>query len=564
MIFDNFDIKHIYNDLEDINLETYLNKCGVEDFDLFIRHISIENDNNYENLSSLKDKFLTYYKTKTARKTKPLYILLDSDLDGYMSGSIVYLFMKDFMSDIKLIPIHHSEDNPKAHGLEDDEVMEYLRNAKKGLLWIPDAGSSNVKECKELNELGYTIFVTDHHKQTKIKEIDGVEYNIDDYAIVVNNQNGNVENRCGSGALVTWHCLNGIDNNYSSKLVPYVMISLISDSMNMNTAENYTFSFWGKQKINECNSLKQLVDKFNYKSGQFNKDYSFGLISKCNATIRLGSIEDKENLFRLLVNEKSEEEIKIIMDKMSTLHSRQLEETKRLVGEIENTLDFNKKYILKKIDEKTALTGLVANKLLSKYGKTVFLLHERENGEVAGSVRSNFGGLNDRLNESGLFNYNEGHDTVFGTSYNIDKEKEVIDYLDAFFTHYKPYIEVLNSYRLNSIPEELFKLREHLDAFNICGKEIETPKIHIYPFEVNGNDYKKLIPSGTMLRLEKGEHIFIFQFISSELQKYLKVGENINYKIELIGEPQVTQYGNQILVTDFEVKENNNNWEDIF
>ena len=330
----------------------------------------------------------------------------------------------------------------------------------------------------------------------------------------------------------------------------------------MNTAENYTFSYWGKQRINECKPLMQLVDKFNYKSGQTNKDYSFGLISKCNATIRLGTTEDKENLFRLLVGE-NEEEWRSIMSKMSSLHSRQVEKTKILVGEIENTLDFSKKYILKKIDEKTALTGLVANKLLGKYGKTVFLLHERESGEVAGSVRSNFIGLNSKLNESGLFNYNEGHDTVFGTSYDINKEKEVVEFLDTFFTHYKPYIRVLNTYSINSIPNELFDLVERLNELNICGKELETPKIHIKPFTVNGTQYQPLTSNKTMLKLEKGEQVLIFQFISSELQKYLKLGVDSNYKIEILGEPQITEYGNQILVTDFEVKENNN-WEDIF
>lgn len=562
MIFDNFDIVNLYNEFEEINLETYLNKWGIENVDDFITATTIGIDSEYENITKLNEEFLKYYKTKTAKKTKPLYILLDSDLDGYMSGSEVYLFIKNLLPDIKLVPIHHSENNPKAHGLEDDEVMDYLRKAKKGLLWIPDAGSSNVKECKELSELGYKIFITDHHKQTKIKEVDGQECNIDDYAIVVNNQNGNVSNRCGSGALVTWHCLDMIDKATASKLIPYVMISLISDSMDMNTAENYTFSYWGKQRINECKPLMQLVDKFNYKSGQTNKDYSFGLISKCNATIRLGTIEDKENLFRLLVGE-NEEEWRSIMSKMSSLHSRQVEKTKILVGEIENTLDFSKKYILKKIDEKTALTGLVANKLLGKYGKTVFLLHERESGEVAGSVRSNFIGLNSKLNESGLFNYNEGHDTVFGTSYDINKEKEVIEFLDTFFTHYKPYIRVLNTYSINSIPNELFDLVERLNELNICGKAIETPKIHIKPFTVNGTQYQPLTSNKTMLKLEKGEQVLIFQFISSELQKYLKLGVDSNYKIEILGEPQITEYGNQILVTDFEVKENNN-WEDIF
>lgn len=562
MIFDNFDIVNLYNEFEEINLETYLNKCGIENVDDFITATTIGRNAEYENLIKLNEDFIEYYKTKTKRNTKPLYILLDSDLDGYMSGSEVYLFMKNLLPDIKLVPIHHSENNPKAHGLEDDEVMDYLRKAKKGLLWIPDAGSSNVRECKELSELGYKIFITDHHKQTKIKEIDGQECNIDDYAIVVNNQNGNVSNRCGSGALVTWHCLDMIDKATASKLIPYVMISLISDSMDMNTAENYTFSYWGKQRINECKPLMQLVDKFNYKSGQTNKDYSFGLISKCNATIRLGTIEDKERLFRFLVGEKEEESEKI-MDMLSVYHSKQLAETKILVGEIENTLDFSKKYILKKIDKKTALTGLVANKLLGKYGKTVFLLHERESGEVAGSVRSNFEGLNSKLTESGLFNYNEGHDTVFGTSYDVANEDKVIEFLDGFFTHYKPCISVINSYSINSIPSELFSLTERLNALNICGKAVETPKIHIKPFTVNGKDYTALTSSGTMLKLNVNGRILIFQFISADLKKYLKVGENKNYKIEILGEPQVTQYGNQILVTDFEVKENNS-WEDIF
>ncbi len=559
MIFENFDIHSIYDEFDDINLYTYLHKCGIDNIDKFISANTIENNENYDNIIRLKETFLKFYKTKTAIKTKPLYILLDSDLDGYMSGSIVYLFIKSYNSDIKIIPIHHSENNPKAHGLEDDEVMEFLRTAKKGLLWIPDAGSSNIKECKELNELGYTILITDHHKQNKIKEIDGVEYNIDDYAIVVNNQNGNIENRNGSGGLVTWHCVSEINKSIANELISYVMVSLISDSMDMNTEENYTFSYRGKQNLPK--GISTLVNKFNYQKGQTNKDYSFGMVSKCNATIRLGNLEDKENLFKLLVGEVDDKNTKLILDRMTQLHSKQVAEVKRLVGEIENTLDFNKKYIFKKIDEKTALTGLIANKLLGNYGKTVFLLHERENGEIAGSVRSNVSNLNAILNSSGLFNYNEGHDSVFGTSYNIDKESDIIDYLDTFFTHYKPRIEVLKSCSIDSIPNEVFTLYERLNELNVCGKAIEIPKIHIVPFNVNGKQYQTLTPS--MFKLEKDEQIFIFKFISSEVQKYLNIGNDVNYKLELIGEPQTTIYGKQIIVTDFEIKENNN-WEDIF
>ncbi len=566
MKFENFDFNSIYNEFEDINLISYLNKFGITDIEKFVSAKTIEDNEHYENIDKFRNVFEMFIKEK---KIEKMYTLLDSDLDGYMSGSLIYLFMKEYAPNVEVIAIHHSEDNAKAHGLEDDEVMDFLRNNEPNLLWISDAGSSNVKECKELYELGYTIIISDHHNQTKVKVIDGVECNIDDYATVVNNQNGNVENKCGSGALVTWHCIDNIDTHIArtKKLVSYVMISLISDSMDMNTYENYTFSFRGKQKLHK--NLIPIIAEFNYKNNQSNKDYSFGVISKCNATIRLGSIEDKENLFRLLVGEVTSDEFDSICSRMLSLHSEQSKLVKQFVEnnkeDIENKSD-SKGYILYKIKEKTPLTGLIGNKLLGSYGKTTFLLHEREDGEVAGSVRSNIDDLRSILNENGLFNYNEGHGNVFGTSYDISKEKEVIEYLDTFFASYKPHIRVIGTYAVNSIPSEIFELRVKLDALNACGKGLDIPQIHIKPFVVNGADFVKLTPSGTMLLLNSNDETFIFKFISKEKQKELNVGVDKKYKIEMLGEPTISEYNgaNQITVNDYEVKEIGSSFDDVF
>lgn len=564
MKFDNFDFKSIYNDLEDITLNSYLSKFGITDIKKFISAKTIEENEHYENIT----KFAMLFKELIDKKEiKKMYTLLDSDLDGYMSGAIIYLFMKDYNSQVEVIPIHHSENNAKAHGLEDDEVMDFLRNNEPSLLWISDAGSSNVKECKELHELGYDILISDHHKQNKIKVIDGVEYNIDDYAIVVNNQNGNVENRCGSGALVTWHCIDEIDRRIArtKNLVSYVMVSLISDSMDMNTYENYTFSFRGKQKLHK--NLAPIIEKFNYKNKQSNWDYSFGIISKCNATIRLGTMEDKQNLFNLFVGEN--DNFEETCARMSSLHSEQSKLVKEFVEDnkedIESKSEF-KGYILYKIAKKTPLTGLIANKLLGTYGKTTFLLHEREDGEVAGSVRSNIDNLSAILNQQGLFNYNEGHGNVFGTSYDKSKEKEIEEYLDTFFASYKPHISVLNTYSVKSIPNEIFYLREQLDALNACGKGLDIPKIHIKPFVVNGKDFIKLTATGTMLLLNSNDQTFIFQFISKEKQKELNIGKDWKYKIEILGEPTISEYNgaNQIVVSDYEIKDISNDFGDIF
>lgn len=548
MIFDNYEIINLFDKEEPITINKYLNKFNIKDVKKFIDAKTIEDNSHYINI----DKASKIIKNFSGNQ---MYILVDSDLDGDMSACVAYRFMKEYKPNIDILDIHHSEENPKAHGLEDEEVMELLRNNEPTLLWIPDAGSSNVLQCKELSELGYTIIITDHHEQTAIKE----GFNINDYAVVINNKIGNVENRDGSGALVTWHLCYNISKRIANKLISYVMVSLISDSCNMNTYENYTFSLHGKEKM--VKPIKQLVTKYNYKSGQSNNDYSFGMISKCNATIRLGTLEDKEWLFRFLVEEDDNSEglFKIA----TSYHNTQ----KKKVEEIKNSLgieDNNKNYILQEIKEKTSLTGLVANKLKTDFGKTVILVHERNNGEMAGSVRSDIYQLKDMMSDTGLFNYNEGHGNVFGTSYNKENEAEVINALDTIFASYKPQIKVIGIYRSDSIPKEIFDVREDLDELNICGKGLEYPQIKTNKFEVNGTDFIEL--TSTMFKLIRGDIEYLFKFIGSDKKTALNIGKNKKFYLEILGEPQYNVWGDnktmQINVTDYEIKEET--WEDLF
>lgn len=554
MNFKECEFVNIFDKGEPLSIAKYLEKFNILDYEKLINCNTIEDNKHYENINKVS-KFVKNMDINN------MFLLVDSDFDGYTSGSIVYKFMKEYKPNMNVNVIHHSENNPKAHGLEDEEVMNFLRNQEPTVLWIPDAGSSNVKQCKELYELGYTIIITDHHKQTSIKVIGGEKCDINDYAMVVNNQNGNVENRNGSGALVTWHCLYDIHKRIANKLICYVMLSLISDSCDMNTYENYTFSYRGKERLND--SINSLVDAFNYKSGQFNSDYSFGMISRCNATIRLGTTEDKDLLFRYLVGEETSNVE--LFKRMKELHKLQKEKVDEIINELKIE-DTGNNFILQEIKDKTALTGLVANKLLGNYGKTIILVHERENGEMAGSVRSNIPNLNSILNDTKLFNYNEGHDKVFGTSYQKENQDEIINQLSAIFASYKPQIQVVNTYRVNSIPTELYDIREHLDELNVCGKGLDVPLIHIEPFEVNGKDIIELGASKTMLKIVKGDTSFILQFMSKEKKEALNVGKNKSFKLEIVGEPQYNIWNDnkykQVIVKDYEILENN--WEDDF
>lgn len=535
-------VKTLFDNNEDITLESYLKKCGVENVSKYLKCNTVEEDSHYTNINrgkKLVDKYLS--------ENKKIYLLADCDCDGFMSASMVYTFIKRTYSksDIKLL-IHDA----KEHGLADKNIFKTLKESEPSLLWIPDAGSSNIEQIKELYNLGYDILITDHH-EFPIEYLDLKE------CCIINNQDNSVNNKNGSGGLVTWHLLHSINKDIANDLTSYVAISLIGDSMSMISAENYTFTKHGKQMLHS--NLLSITNEFN--KGDTNKDYSFGCISKINATIRLGTKEDKINLFKCLCGENIDTDI------FKNLHKQQTDECKRITDKLISDIDLSKKYILLKLNEKSTLTGLVANKIRGMYNKPTFLLHHRKNNEIAGSVRSDINGLRDILNESGLFNYNEGHDNVFGTSYQYENEDKVIDYLDSIFSHLQPQIDVLNSYTVNSIPNELYELISAENGLNLWGQDIPIPAIHIKPFKINGKDIESL-GNGTTLKIKQNGFTIMFFFMSKEKVEQLNVGKNIDFNLEIIGELNINEWKgyktNQIIVSNYEITEINNDWTDLF
>lgn len=89
-------------------------------------------------------------------------------VDGYTSSSILYDYLnKNYKEDYPdfTLDIHIPE--AKEHGLE--TLMRDLTEKKKyDLIILPDAGSNDVDEHKQLKELGYEICCLDHHVVSKV------------------------------------------------------------------------------------------------------------------------------------------------------------------------------------------------------------------------------------------------------------------------------------------------------------------------------------------------------------------------------------------------------------
>lgn len=83
-------------------------------------------------------------------------------MDGYLSASMFYVYIKTINPNVNIIPFFHDK-NGKAHGLGDDDVFKQIKKCEPSLLIIPDAGSEDEKECAKLRKLGFEIGINDHH-----------------------------------------------------------------------------------------------------------------------------------------------------------------------------------------------------------------------------------------------------------------------------------------------------------------------------------------------------------------------------------------------------------------
>lgn len=447
-------------------------------------------------------------------------------------------------------PIFHDK-NPKAHGLNDDEVMGYLKSQESSYLFINDASTNDTDFMEELVDLKWLIYTTDHHLQS----IDNP------YCTLVNNQiSNNVINKGLSGTGVIWKCLKRYDEiygyNYAKGLISYVMCSIISDSMSLLYEENYSFIKWGKMNIHK--NLVPFIETFN--KGDTNKDYSYGFVVKINSTIRLGTLDDKNDLFYALCGEL--DDMDDLINRMNKLHTKQSNEVNKL---IENNVEevYNNKIGLFNINTKSSLTGLVANKLMSKYNKPILLVYKNEKGECSGSCRSPIP-IKNQLNKSGLFVFNEGHLSSFGTCYMKDKEQDIINYFENMELE-EPTETVLLSTNTSSLSNNLFNFKE--DNKQYFGTNIPIPKFHIHSIYINGKDIREL-GNGSAIKFSYKSVDFIKFFCSKDLKEQLHIGKNKQLSIEVIGELDKNIFRNkitnQVIIDKIEVKDYNKSINNIF
>lgn len=531
---------------------------------------------------------------KHIKNKSRIYLVVDSDIDGFTSSAILYNYLMENFKDINIE--YHIPDG-KEHGL--DTIMPLLEHEQKyDLIILPDS-SSNDYEChKKLNEMGYEILILDHHEAEKYSE----------NAIVINNQlSKNYPNKSLSGVGVVYKFLQLLDErngfNSADSFLDMVAVGECGDMMDLNTLENrfisdYGFSHLKNEGLRQLIKLQgysifgvkleEITDSFLDNASITPINAAFYIAPLVNALIRVGSSKEKELLFQSFIKGKDivpstkrghKGETETIAEQSArncyNARNRQNKEKEKALELLDiqisnDCLDDNKILILNAddIDVSNTLTGLCAMGVAAKYKKPVLLGRTTPDGlYLKGSGRGRNGSelkdFRQFLLDSNLIDFAEGHSQAFGHSIKISNIPKLYDYANKELANINfnegfyeaDFIVNGNCSYLNEMIFDLWKGK------NIYGQNCPEPIIITQNLTIRPDNIKIIGAYKDTVKITFNNTTFM-KFKAKELIEQLQ-----NYPggfiATIVGRPSVNSWNGietpQILIEDIEINKIDNN-----
>ena len=570
-------IKNSLNDIDNPKQTILLNR-GIENWK---RYLNLNEDCIHDfNLLKNIDKAVSCFIKHIENKSR-IHIIVDSDVDGYTSASMVYRYIKQLGKDINVTYSLHTR---KQHGISED--IEIPKDCE--LLIIPDAGSNDIEQCKELTEKGIDIIILDHHICDKQN----------DFAIVVNNQMCDYPNKNFCGAGIVYKFLKAIDEelweDYADKMLDIVALGNISDVMDMRECETRYYVDLGLSKI-RSKLFKALIEKQSYSmNGVVNiTSVQFYVTPILNSMIRVGSAEDKDLLFRAFIEtdevfkykkrgetEESDEDIYTRAARLCyNAKNRQGKEVQKGVDAIDELIQekeiYKDKVMFINVSDilGETLTGLVAIKIAEKYNRPCLLLRRqkvREDGSLyyGGSCRnfdnSPIESLKDFLDSTGTFEFVQGHDNAAGISIPRENVTKSIELCNERLTDvdFQKYFNVDFDMECDDLSVAFIKAIDEMK--DIFGQGIKEPLVHIKNIPIwsenffvmgkNSNSWKVINDEGYAfvkfnVDVDKDEVLQIYNSNLDREEEY-SLGS-----IDVVGTVSINNYNNiltpQIIIKDY-------------
>ena len=561
-------------------LNNLLRARGVTDLDEFLNPTvkSLTDPARLCNIINAR-RILDY--TLTARNTKIL-IVVDADVDGYTSGAIMYNYIKFINPEQYIDYVLHEH---KQHGLSD--IYESIINSDihYDLIILPDSSSNDYIYHEELGKIGTICLVLDHH------EIDPGQ-KISDYACIVNNQlSPDYPNKDLTGAGVTWQFCRFheqfriVRSNYADNLIDLAALGICGDMGSVLSLENRYIMKKGFNNIINYFFAKA-VEKQAYSMGdKINATtVAFYIVPMMNAMIRVGSMEEKDRLFRALINghelvacnkrgaKGTTEELAVeSLRECTNAKAKQTRITDQMVDKLEQKI-FKYDLLENKIlfvrledddDFPPEINGLIAMKLCAKYKRPTIVARLNDEGYDRGSLRNDnnceLGDFKAFLNNSGYFEYAQGHANAAGCSIKDQSLRAFHEYANAALANINFNEDVYDvnfivDYNDPNFERMLFELGSNPEVW---GQNNNEPLIYVPDIPLFFDDVTIMGAKKDTIKITKNGVSFI-KFHATQMIEELRECDDI--KLSIVGRANINEWmGNQtaqVFIEDYEIKNN--------
>ena len=418
-------------------LKNLLAARGIDDLELYLNPpATVLNDPH--NLTNI-EKGINLLQNTLQKENSTILIVVDSDVDGYTSAAIIYNYITYIAPGQYIDFVLHEH---KEHGLQDHYEKLMSGDIVYDLIILPDSSSNDFSYHEGIGARGTKFLILDHH------EIDEGQP-ISQYACIINNQlSPNYSNKDLTGAGVTWQfCRCHAEQNLAYRLFVKTLIDLAAlgvcgDMGSVLNLENRYIMKNGFENVSNY-FFQSAIQKQSYSmGGEVNPTtVAFYIVPMMNALIRVGTLEEKERLFLGLVDGHRKvpcnkrgaagtlEEVAIeSLRECTNAKSKQGRITDQMVDKLEQKIYkhdlLNNKILFVRLDEDDGfppeINGLIAMKLAARFKRPTIVARLNAEGYDRGSIRNvsdcELTDLKAFLNESGYFEYVQGHANAAGAS----------------------------------------------------------------------------------------------------------------------------------------------------
>ncbi|MGE5285310.1 MAG: single-stranded-DNA-specific exonuclease RecJ [Actinomycetota bacterium] len=350
-------------------------------------------------LSDLPDPSLLKDADKAARRIaaagsrgEPLLIYADYDADGATGAACLYLFLKRVFPDLP-VRIHQNDRRKDGYGLQTHVLASAAREGFRLVVTV-DCGISDVAAVREASRAGVEVIVTDHHLPGEALP--------EAFAVVDPMQPGcgfPGKELAGVGVAFLLLCVlrKAVREVAGFALLPEPPLRPYLDLVALGTVADMA-ALRGGNRLLVQEGLREIrksprpgIEALCEASGVphaavTESDLGFRVGPRLNAAGRVG---DATRSSRILVAESRTEAARLARELNEDNSLRQREE-ERIVVAVEAALagaEIPPAIVLSDPAWNAGVLGIVASKVLERYGRPVVLLQE-EDGAAKGSCRS--------------------------------------------------------------------------------------------------------------------------------------------------------------------------------